>query len=704
MKNNFVSLFKNFSIGDFGDYFSSLMKEEIIKKNNFNFELKQKDINIFFIIIKRYGLNLAKNLDYFKRNKSLNDLIINQHINNKNFKKLYYNQFILLFIYIRYHHKNNTSIKADDSEKKYKEMYNDLYIILLKYYSSTFNKNNHILDFNDMIEIFRFIIFSSLVDLLNNNFIFYLSIIYLIEFLIDNNLNEEKICSILTQLFITLKDKIRLIFLKWDKDIENFSRLKLKKITCLASSRNNELKNIIFQILDLIYNNNYSNNLSSIILNNIKDCFYELKKNYDKNKIINCIKYLSTQVEFNNYLFTKEEKDIFRPSNYFVFDGSKDSGINYPLNKNLFENNFTLVFSFKIEETNKKYPLITFISENIKKEKEIIFNIFIDSAKLFLYFNSKISSTKILISSNNSNIIVVEFYKSHESKCKFIVSNSNNNEKKEVIEYNNINNINNILISSIKIGHIPNELLINNFKNASNFKGIIGLIIFFKNIIDEQFATDILKLKGRYEYILLFNKDNNFENYNYYEESNFYYVLGLIKQKYFLKKIDELCLFTICPLSIINNIDKNKDTFVQDIYNKNNNIKISHYFYTLQKNKGIYARINRKPISIFVEYDGISIYTLIVEYFYNLLRMLINEPKEKKIIITNHIYDALCPILTSITNILCFFRIDSFSNDLDTFEFSLKKLLCLLFDTQPINFNLPYCFVYSLKFFFIDFL
>ena len=39
MKNNFVSLFKNFSIGDFGDYFSSLMKEEIIKKNNFNFEL-----------------------------------------------------------------------------------------------------------------------------------------------------------------------------------------------------------------------------------------------------------------------------------------------------------------------------------------------------------------------------------------------------------------------------------------------------------------------------------------------------------------------------------------------------------------------------------------------------------------------------------------------------------------------------------------
>ena len=27
MKNNFISLFKNFSIGDFGDYFSSLMKE-----------------------------------------------------------------------------------------------------------------------------------------------------------------------------------------------------------------------------------------------------------------------------------------------------------------------------------------------------------------------------------------------------------------------------------------------------------------------------------------------------------------------------------------------------------------------------------------------------------------------------------------------------------------------------------------------------
>jgi len=42
------------------------------------------------------------------------------------------------------------------------------------------------------------------------------------------------------------------------------------------------------------------------------------------------------------------------------------------------------------------------------------------------------------------------------------------------------------------------------------------------------------------------------------------------------------------------------------------------------------AKKNQKSLSSFAEYDGIYIYTLIVEYFYNVLRMLINVPKEEK--------------------------------------------------------------------------
>ena len=694
MKNNFISLFKNFSIKDFENNVSFIQKE-IKEKKEFKFNLEKKDINVFFIIIQKYGFNLAKNLDYIKRNKNLNDLIIKKHIKCNNFKKLYYNQFILLFIYIYCHHKKNTSIKTDNvdnnnnSEKKYKEMFNDLYLILLKIYSSTFNKDNHILDINDMSEIFRFIINSSLEDLLNNNHIFNLSIIHLTEFLIDKNLEElNQFYTVFEQLYNKLlNNEKQLIFLKRDKDIENFSIFKLIKIACLASSGDNKLKNEIFKILNLIYKNDYSNNLSSIILNNIKECFYELKNN-NKNKIINCIKYLSSLVEFNNYLFINEEQeklDVFMPSNYFVFDGSKDSGIYYDSKYELFKNSFTLVFSFKIEEMqeNKIYPLITFISQN--KKNEIIFNIFIKNNELCLYDNLNISSIDS-ISNKTSYIIVIEFLLNE----KIIVSI--NEEKKEITSYK----INNNSKISIEIGYIKNEALINKLKNFTNFKGIIGPILFFNNIKEEKdFVTNILKLKGRYEYILLFNNENDLKNYNYYEECNFDDDPEFIKaHEYFSKiskKIEEVCLFTICPLSIINSIDQNTDTFIQDIYKKNNNIEISSNFNIQKcssKNNGIYAKINRKSISIFVEYDGIYIYTLIIEYFYNLLRMPINEPKKERILITNHIYDALCPILTSIFKILCFFRIDSFSNDLDTFEFSLKKLFCLLVDTQAINLNL----------------
>ena len=58
MKNNFISLFKNFSIKDFENNVSFIQKE-IKEKKEFKFNLEKKDINVFFIISYCIFLNLV---------------------------------------------------------------------------------------------------------------------------------------------------------------------------------------------------------------------------------------------------------------------------------------------------------------------------------------------------------------------------------------------------------------------------------------------------------------------------------------------------------------------------------------------------------------------------------------------------------------------------------------------------------------------
>ena len=176
------------------------------------------------------------------------------------------------------------------------------------------------------------------------------------------------------------------------------------------------------------------------------------------------------------------------------------------------------------------------------------------------------------------------------------------------------------------------------------------------------------------------------------------------------KTIDEECFFTLCPISMLNNEKKNSSLFKEDIYQKNNKAKlfdkeIFPNFSTLKipssKLNHTFAMISCSSISYFVQYDGIHLLTLIIEYFYNLLRMLINEPKEEKISIANEINNTLCHILNIISSILYYFKIDKFlMDDLNTFGFSFKKLLFLLVDIQPLNLK----FVETLKIFFTTFI
>ena len=710
MSNNYISLFIPILDKDFKEYII-LIKNEVFDKKNFNFKIEEKDINIFLQLLKNYGYKILYNLNIISQAKKLYSTFKNNKI-NESFQKFLVNQIILIFIYLYYNSNKNPLFKNSDNNynkalKDYKKIYSSLYTIILKYYSTI---NNKIIDINNISEIFRFNIILSLNDLINKNYIFNLSLIYLKKFFIEYS-NYIKDINAFTMIFEQLytnllMEKKNLDFLKKDKSIENLAIFETINITN-SNACDDKLKTLIFKTLDLIYIHNYSNILSKKLLNNIKECFYELKKNYDKNKIIKSIKSLNGQTEFIYNIFTNEENDKidkYMPSTYFVFNDSEDSGINYNINIELFKKSFTLIFSFKIEDCKEDlfHPLISFVYESDKKDnkkdikKDIIFNLSIKNKKLFLYLDENKINEIENISFNSSYLVIVEYNKSYlNEKIKIFI----NGKKKEIPC-----NINTKSKSSILIGYIQNDIITNNnlLKNFSNFNGIIGPIIFLNNNFDEKdFPINIFRLKGKYESILFLNSDNNLINYFYYDGYNIYYDEEfIIAQEYFMKlskKIDEEIIFTLSPLSMLNNSDEEAYSFEENIFQKNNKNKSDNKeefnkFYTLKKpsakTNATYAIKNSKSISVFVEFDGIYIYTLIIEYFYNLLRMLINEQKEDKIAIANEINNVLCHIINGITKIMIFFKIDSFSNDIETFGFSLKKLFCLLIDIQPLNLKL----------------
>ena len=716
MLNNSKFLFNRFSIKKFIDNIT-ILKNEIMTKNEFNFKFEEKYINIFFNIIKNYGIDILYNLKNNSFNSNLYNFLYNINFNQVGYKNFFINQIKLLFIFVYYNENLNPPYKNNDDriEKQFKILYNNLYILVFKYYSSLkINNNNEILNISDILEIISFNLSLGLTNLINKNNIFNLSIFYLTKFFVDNNANlKEKDIKhfhvLFENLYVNLlANKTNLNFLKRDVNIEAFIMLKLINITCFSSC-DTKLKSLIFQILDLLYNKNYSNIISNTILFTIKNSFYQLKKNYDMIKLESFIRFLKGQTGFIDYIFNKEEnnkKDEFMPSKYFVLDGSNESGINYNPNSELIKKNFTFVFSFKIEEmkTNIFYPIITFINESGIKDILMNFSIYNKTLCLINQGDTRLTIIDNIVN-NKTYLVVVEYFK---SKMKIYL---NGNKK----EFNSIN-INYKFKSSLKIGYIPKDILEYNkifqlLPNISHFNGIIGTLIFFNNILDEKdFANNIFKLKGRYDEILLLNNDKNIDYYFNYEEYNSFFDNEYIKAKnYFMKlskKIDEECYFTICPLSMLNIVNQKTNFFVEDIYFKNNKDRINNKdlfpnFNTLQlyssTNTATYAKQDKKSISTFVEKDGIYIYTLIIEYFYNLLRMLINEPKEQKIEISKEINNTLYHIINSITKIIMFFKINLFVDDLDTFGFSLKKLLNLLIDIEPLDIKLIEIFEISIQ-------
>ena len=707
MQKNGVITFKVSDLKSFIEKFKGI-KTSILLKNDLINEITDEDLNIFLFEVKNFGLRIIYNIKYISK---LNKKYI---IDEKLSKKFFFKQILLLFIFLYCKDQSRSITKEPDIikyELKFKNIYKNLFNLINNIYYSKNNKNNKninsLLDIGDIFKIIRLNLLLGLNELLNKSYIFNESIHYLIK-IYSQNEDIENISDFLKLIMIQLyanlsKSQKNLYFLKRDKNLNNFTILEITNF--LISPRiDMNLNGLIIEILNLIYKNNYSSYISDYILNKIKECFYELKPNNLKN-IVRCIKNIYSLMKYLDNLFNVEENEIndeYQPSSYFVFGGNEQSGIKYSPNTELLKKNFTLIFSFKTNEffDNIIYPLISYVTFGSKSE--IILNISIYNNKLRFYTQADDELREITeVYSNTSYLAIFEFKFSGILKNKLIVHI--NNKKYEFY----LNNINVKANCQLKLGYIEKDILSKKDKiflesETKNFNGIIGTVIQFSNIFDDKnFIENLYRLKGKYDMILLVDKKANFNHYHNYEDNRFFFDDDInIAKKYFIdisKKISENFQYSLCPIAIINNINQNTNFFIQDVYNKgikNNSKDIFTDFNTLlipnSKSLATYAKKHQKSLSIFVEYDGIEILNLIVEYFYNTLKMLINNPKHEKAELVNYMYNVLSLIFKIIFLILKNFNPEYFLNKIDTFGFSLHKLINLLVVIKPLEENLMY--------------
>ena len=699
----------------------------IISLENFDKSLilKEKDLNLFYLILKLTDNNSLTMIDFIIKNTKKG--FKKKEIERKNeFKTFLLKQLFLLFKYL--------SLNEEINTKKYYDLISELYHLILKVHNSL-----NITQINDIIEIIRYNIIISMDDLINLNYIFNSSINFLIDFyksIIDSDKKDKKdekeiktLNISLIKLFETLykyllNNKKSLHYLQRYKDIQNLSLFNII-IFYNKNNENNEdedikkINDIINDIILFVYSFNYSKLVNEILLNDIKEGFIELKKGNDT-IIKNIINLLSSKIHLVNkiYLIEKDtlKNDLYHPKNYFVFNNSLYSGIDYNPKFDLFNYNFALFFSFKLSDNTKNYPLITFLSEeNQNNESEILLNVSLQNKRIGILFqNEHQEFSNIEIQSNKSYLIVIEYYKNDVGfeKLKLII---NNMEERKYINLGLIDYDKNVFV---KLGYLTEKIRLQSsaLENLClNYSGIMGPVLIFPdmynefqdNIADDEndFATHLSRLKGFYDNIIYINKNYDlsylytYENFKLISEQRFIKANTYLSEE--ANKSGRREYYIISPLSIINSVDKNSKKFIDNIngfcrINKNTYIDTFYSTFEIPSNKteATYAKQNINSLQSFVENEGFHILTLILEYNYNILRMIIDDSQyENRLSIAFDINNALIPIINLMTNIIMFFQINLFSKELDTFGFSLVKVINLLGDIKALNSNLINCII-----------
>ena len=263
----------------------------------------------------------------------------------------------------------------------------------------------------------------------------------------------------------------------------------------------------------------------------------------------------------------------------------------------------------------------------------------------------------------------------------------------------------------INLGYI-NEKIKSKYeklKNISNnYDGIIGPILFLIDhnenpeststykLLEENgiIISSIYKLNNFYDSFMLMNNNFDTKNLFLYENS----LNNITTQNIQFINEGKKEYFIISPLSMINSLCNNTNIFIND-FNTLENIETFYQTFEIpsKHNKATNAKMCLNTIQCFMKNDGMHLLILILEYYYNILKMIIEYTDyadyENKLSFASEINKAIIPIFDLITQIIIFFNIDEFKDDLDSFGFTLMKTLNLLGDIHHLKPELVQCLI-----------
>ena len=579
-------------------------KDENLSKF-YNFFLKKIEFNVNYILTNEESLFYSffmKNLGNIYLSHNMNINYIYKHY--KHFKLIKaesifkYILIYILFFWYKYKKKYNEKKKIEQFFIKENKKLNNLLKIFFKLYDEKqFKKNN-------VETLSKLFVYLSICDKKNHenfnsnneikSFYFYTKSIQVISdlFLNKNYLTNEEI-DLIENFLLFIRDNIiskntsnRFLLLEYNKK-SIYSILNFLKLNQFSQKIKQHLKNILSDIYTYLYNFDLLCSFIDLIKTGLIDLYEKTN-----NEIINDIQKILIIPEFVN-----EGKKLNEVQNVFYLSG-KNSGFR----KTIKNDKFSLYISFilKPDYFNDEYILISIIDSNnvyfnfsLKKIDNNIYE------TIFYYNQLKINYSKNIIIGNSYNVYFTfdPFGIYFKKKVKPNISYEKNIKRKKSNHY------------EILIGYNYNK---SNNKYISPFEGYIKDIIIYSSNLKDNDINQLLEHKN--------NKINNYPDNIIFKLNPFNY--SQYKNK---EEID------FVELNTINFINKKNDFKNFYSYISYNNIESNNYNSQNFPNKyfNCFFRIIHCSdiINNFIEFDGINLINLILEYIYQIFMKFNNINK-----------------------------------------------------------------------------
>ena len=480
-----------------------------------------------------------------------------------------------------------------------------------------------------------------------------------------------------------------------------------------------------FDLMSDIYAFNFRyKNLMRSLLKQFQPLFINLNKK-DLNEINDELYCSDFTLGLINALINKENK-IAKEKPCLIKEGFYFNNSNSGIVANIksLENDFTIIFSFNVEKTNKEeIVLLSLVTEKSVSKFILKEKIGKNSYEMFCEDkNNNLSELKIFIEKETNYIFSISIKNDklfkNSIKTRYIKDTDNNCYNGLEIKIKNFKKENIKLFFGCNINPSTNKI-------ENKFKGFLGNIFIFnsKNYktgnANDNFEGDfILELKGDYKsiYNLILEKENPENNIFINKQRNL-----LLKEKLKNKDIEKNLTgdniqLIISPeyfkllnyyddidyINTYNNLleDKiNNEYFIKRKYfdlklkSESNDEDKAIFVYSSFFDKNFHIFKNEFTLNEFIKYDGIHLLSLIMEYYYQILNNIYEKKMMKE---TQEIKDLCKKIEKNILENLQFFNENILQNmqilnvnlaDINKFFYTMSITLVKFIEIEEINFD-----------------